>query len=159
MISKLEAKNVLPNMNHTQAAERAEKSCFCPWWPWHSNLSEQGTKHVFSVNLVQICSTVPEIFHTETKKSQRQKQNLAQFTECSNNTNIAWIISILLAMPTAGKLRRGREPPILGDVDKMTLTKADVHAKRHLDSPLVWSQFMCNMTHQINQMQQCIQLW
>ena len=31
----------------------------------------------------------PEIFHTETKKSQRQKQNLAQFTECSNNTNIA----------------------------------------------------------------------
>ena len=28
---KLEAKHVLPNINHTQAAERAEKCRFCPW--------------------------------------------------------------------------------------------------------------------------------
>jgi len=28
---KLEAKDVLPNINHMQAAERAEKCHFCPW--------------------------------------------------------------------------------------------------------------------------------
>jgi len=27
----LEAKDVLPNINRTQAAERAEKCRFCPW--------------------------------------------------------------------------------------------------------------------------------
>jgi len=42
-------------------------------WPWHSNSSEQGTKYVFHVNLAQIRSTVPKIFHTKTKwKSHRQ---------------------------------------------------------------------------------------
>ena len=37
-------------------------------WPWHSNLSEQGTKHVFGVNLAQIHSAVPKIFDLRTKK-------------------------------------------------------------------------------------------
>ena len=37
-------------------------------WPWPSNLFERGTKHVFRVNLAQICSAVPEIFHTQTKQ-------------------------------------------------------------------------------------------
>ena len=37
---------------------------------WHSNSSKQGTKHVFPVNLVQICSAVQAIFRTQTKKSQ-----------------------------------------------------------------------------------------
>jgi len=42
----------------------------CLWWrgPWHSNSSERGTKHVFPVNLTQIHSTIPEIFHSQTKK-------------------------------------------------------------------------------------------
>jgi len=31
-------------------------------WPWHSNSSERGTKHIFPVNLAQIRSAVPEIF-------------------------------------------------------------------------------------------------
>ena len=30
-------------------------------WPWPSNLSQRGTKHVFPVNLSQIRSAVPEI--------------------------------------------------------------------------------------------------
>ena len=34
---------------------------------WPSNSSERGTKHVFRVNLVQIRSAVPDIFHTQTK--------------------------------------------------------------------------------------------
>ena len=55
-------------------------------WPWPSNSSERGTKHVFRVNLAQIRSAVPDIFHTRTKKSQtwRQKQNLTQFTASGN---------------------------------------------------------------------------
>jgi len=53
-------------------------------WPWHSNLSERGTKHVFLVNLLQIRPAVPEMVHTQTKStgSRRQKQNLPQFTAC-----------------------------------------------------------------------------
>ena len=34
---------------------------------WPSNSSEQWTKHDFRVNLAQIRSAVPEIFHTQTK--------------------------------------------------------------------------------------------
>jgi len=56
--------------NRTQAAERAEKFLFCPWWPWPwpSNSSEQGTKHVVCVNWAQIRSVVPMIFYIQTKK-------------------------------------------------------------------------------------------
>ena len=36
-------------------------------WRWHSNSSERGTKHVFPVNLAQICSAVPGIFEAQTK--------------------------------------------------------------------------------------------
>ena len=42
-------------------------------WPWHSNSSERGTKHVFHANLAQIHSAVPEIFHTQTNKQTSQK--------------------------------------------------------------------------------------
>jgi len=42
-------------------------------WPWPSNSSKQGTKHVFPVNLEQIRLAVHEIFHTQTK-SRRQRQ-------------------------------------------------------------------------------------
>jgi len=31
---KLQAKDVLPNVNRKQAAEWAKKCRFCPWWPW-----------------------------------------------------------------------------------------------------------------------------
>jgi len=101
---KLAAKDVLPNINCTRAAEidlnlqthlsegpnmsSAWICCisiqqflryllktpfFClsdlDLWPWHSNLTEQGTKHVFTVNMAQVRSAVSEIFHTQTKKS------------------------------------------------------------------------------------------
>jgi len=57
-------------------------------WPWHSNSSEWGTKHVFPVNLAQIRLAVPEIFDAKTKKSETaiKKQNLTQFTACGNYT-------------------------------------------------------------------------
>ena len=66
-----------------------KNAVFCPWWPWPSNSSEQGTKDVFCVNLAQICSAVPEIFHTQTNKPQTdciKKQNLLQFAACGKNS-------------------------------------------------------------------------
>jgi len=39
-------------------------------WPWHSNSSERGTKHVLPVNLAQIRSAVPEIFDAQTKNEE-----------------------------------------------------------------------------------------
>jgi len=57
--------------NRTQAAKRTEKCRFLSLWPSTSNSSELGTKHVFCVNLTQIRSAVPEIFHTQTKKNHR----------------------------------------------------------------------------------------
>jgi len=57
--------------------------------PWHSNSSERGTKHVFRVNLAQIRSEVPKIFHTRSKKvRQRQKQNLPQFSACDKEVAV-----------------------------------------------------------------------
>ena len=36
-------------------------------WSWYSNSSKWGTKHIFPVNLAQIRSPVPEMFHTQKK--------------------------------------------------------------------------------------------
>jgi len=73
---KLEAINVLPNINCITACrppKGPKNVVFVPDYLdlWPSNSSKQGTKHVFRTNLVQICSAVPEIFHTQTKKNHR----------------------------------------------------------------------------------------
>jgi len=88
---KLEATDIF----QTQTAHRPPKGpkdpVFVPGsldlWPWTSKWSKRGTKHVFLVNLAQIHSAVPEIFHTQTKTTdwRRQKQNLPQFTACGKN--------------------------------------------------------------------------
>jgi len=54
-------------------------------WPWPSNLSEQWAKQVFHVNLVQIRSVVPEIFHTQ-----------AFYAFCKHQCFIKNIIKIVL---------------------------------------------------------------
>ena len=78
------------NINRMQAAQRAKKCCFLhgdlDLWPWHSNSSKPGIKHVFRVNLAQIRLAVPwHISYTNKKPDwQRQKQNLPQFTVCSD---------------------------------------------------------------------------
>jgi len=45
-------------------------------WPWHSNSSERGTKHIFPVNLAQIRSAVPEIFYSQTNKKKQKSHRL-----------------------------------------------------------------------------------
>ena len=78
---KLEAKDVLQNINRMQADERAENAGSSPWWPWPLICLSEG-QNVFCMNLVQIHSAVPEIFHMQNKKKtrewQRQKENLPQ---------------------------------------------------------------------------------
>jgi len=68
-------------------------SQLCPWWPWswpwHSNSSERGSKHVFPVNLAQICSAVPEIFDAQTKKVTVSAKNRT-ILACSNKWFKQW---------------------------------------------------------------------
>jgi len=62
--------------HQTQTARRLLKgprnAIFVPGdldlWPWPSNLSEQGIKHVFCVNLAQIRSPVPRDISYTNKK-------------------------------------------------------------------------------------------
>jgi len=69
-------------------------------WLWLSTSSKRGTKHVFRVNLVQIRSAVPKIFHTQTKNQTDSAKNT---TLCSslcvvkNNTS-RLIISVFTAV-------------------------------------------------------------
>jgi len=46
------------------------------WWPWHSNSSERGTKHVFPVIFAQIHSAVPEIFEAQKRTKNTAKDVL-----------------------------------------------------------------------------------
>jgi len=70
---KLEAEDVLPKINRTQAAERAINVVFIPVtltfdFGLQTRLSEGRTKHVFRVNLTQIPSCVPEYTKTHRQR-------------------------------------------------------------------------------------------
>ena len=68
-------------------------------WPRPSNSFERRTKHIFLVNLVQIRSAVPEIFHTQTKSHrERQKQKLIRSWLRAVNT--LWL-TLMLRKATA----------------------------------------------------------
>jgi len=53
--------------------------------PWPSNSSKRGTKHVFRVNLAQIGSAVPEIFHTQINNPQSDGTNNRTFRSSKVN--------------------------------------------------------------------------
>ena len=90
------------------------------------NSSEPGTKHVFPVNLAQIRSAVPEIFHAETTKSDRQRQKelyLMQFTvRIKNKQNAApcGVTGQLADTPTCGLPTRGLDNLRTGQVADWT---------------------------------------
>jgi len=92
MQEKLEAKDVLSSRNHMQAADGPKNAVFVPGdlnlWPLTLTFKLVGArdKARLRVNLAQIRSAVPEIFHTQTKTTgwRRQKQNLPQFAACGN---------------------------------------------------------------------------
>ena len=84
----MEAENVLPHINRMQAAKRAEKCrvLFLVMLAFDLDIQTRPSKDQtrlpceFGSNLL----SSPEMFHTQTKKSQCQKQNLNQFTACGN---------------------------------------------------------------------------
>ena len=87
---KLEAKYVLPTINHTQAAEGAEKcqTPFCPWWPWpltfNFDLQTRPSEGPNTSSLWIWCKSVQwfsrYFTYKERSHRQRRKQNLTQFT-------------------------------------------------------------------------------
>jgi len=110
----LEAKDVLPNINRTQAAERAEEYRFCPWWPWPFTFT-LTFKLVRARDLTRLpCefganpfSSSQDISYIKSHR-QRQKQNLTQFTACGKmaicsvlQLNLHWVMTRLR---TAGHL-------------------------------------------------------
>jgi len=91
---KKQPKDVLPNVNRTQAAERAEKCRFCPWWPWpltvHIDLQTHPSEGPNTSSMWIWCKSVQRflscfIHNQKTTDWRRQKQNLPQFTACGNN--------------------------------------------------------------------------
>jgi len=76
-VRKVEAKDVLPNTNRTQAA----KMPFLSLWPWPLtfglDLQTRPSKRPNTPSM-WICRSA------KTSESRRQKQNLPQFTACGN---------------------------------------------------------------------------
>jgi len=79
---QLEAKDILLNTNTARRLPKRPKNGVLSLvtltfnlWPWPSNSSERGTKHVFPVILAQIRSAVPETFHTQTKEVRDSAKN------------------------------------------------------------------------------------
>jgi len=85
--SAAERQNVLCSVRRTRynalsIGMTQQYFCFSPWWPWpltfdlwpwHSNSSERGIKHVFAVNLAQIRPAVPDIFEWQPKNTDSAK--------------------------------------------------------------------------------------
>ena len=73
-VQKLEAKDVLPNINRMQADEGPKNAVFVPGdldlWPLTLTfkLVQARDRTRLPLNLEQVHSAVPEIFHTQTKK-------------------------------------------------------------------------------------------
>jgi len=83
-----------------QAAERAENAVFCPWWPWPLTFKlvwardQTGLPCEFSANLF---SSSWDISYTKTTDWQHQKQNLPQFTECGNYSQV-WLLYMMSSL-------------------------------------------------------------
>jgi len=56
---------------------------FCPWWPWPSILSKQGTKHVLRVNLVKSVQRFQRYFIQTKKATDWRYQKLPSVLWCS----------------------------------------------------------------------------
>jgi len=92
---KLEAKDVLQNINHTQAAERAEKFRFLSlvtltFLPltFTFKLFRARTKHVFLVDLAQIRSAVSDFIHKQENTDGRCQKNRAFAVHCVRSTSL-----------------------------------------------------------------------
>ena len=91
--TKPETKDVLSNINRTQATEMAEKCRFCPWWRWHLTFELKLTFELIRardqtrlpVNFVHIRSAVPRISYTDKKVTDRAKNRTLRSSRQQNN--------------------------------------------------------------------------
>jgi len=89
----LQAKDILPNINRTQAAERAEKYRFSPWWPWLLTFDlDLQTRPSEGTNTSSVwiwrksVQRFPRLSYRDKKVTDSTKQNLTQFTACGNDS-------------------------------------------------------------------------
>ena len=99
-LAKLKAKDVSPNINRTQAAERDEKCRFCSGEPWPLTLTFELVSAKDQTRLPCQFGANPfsgfrDISYTNEKKSQRQKQNLTQFIACGNDFSTVLFMAVL----------------------------------------------------------------
>ena len=101
-LHKLAAKDVLPNINRTQAADRAEKCHLLSLMTLTFDLDIQ-TRPRKGPNMSSLwiwrksIQRFPRYFiHKQESHRQRQKQNLMQFTACDNNvyTLTVWTLDL-----------------------------------------------------------------
>jgi len=103
-------------------------------WPWHSNLSERGTNHVFIVNLAQIRSPVPEIFHTQIEIATDSDKSRTLKHACGNKTRTAnWCRTpqwpLFLVVNSCSRLADGEQETIISDEARLINALADRYKK------------------------------
>ena len=94
--------------------------------PRHSNSSERGTNHVFSVILAQIRSAVPEIFDSQPKTNQKNKK----VTDSAKTRTLRSSLRVVLSERTAGRVGEG-----IWWVTKRVLYKRHLRFKRRKEKP------------------------
>ena len=93
-----------------QAAERAEKCRFLTLVTLTFAFKLiRGSKHIFRVNLAQIRSAVPEIFHTQTKKHRLMVPKNRTFRS-STRANPVWIQGLFKEGTTLSRYARSPAP-------------------------------------------------
>ena len=71
---QLEVKDVFPNITCMEVDKGLKNAGFCPWWPWPSNLSKRGTKHVFVWILCKSVQRFQRYFIHKQKSTDWQSQ-------------------------------------------------------------------------------------
>jgi len=86
--TKLEAKDVLPNINRTQATERAKKCCFfCPGDLDLQTRPSDGPNMSYMWIWRKAIQWFPRYFIHKKTNWRHQKQNFLQFTVCGKNSD------------------------------------------------------------------------
>jgi len=127
--------------NARRQPEESRNAVFVPGdldlWPWPSNSSEWATKHVFPVNLAQIHSAVPDIFHTEKKQTDGAK----------NRTFRSSLRAVMMPMPIFMLLYHGKVIVIVHPViRRIKWSKSSVEQHAQTFSQIMLSAWTFTMT-------------
>ena len=76
-------------------------------WPWHSNSSDRGTKHVLRVNLAHICSVVPDILEAQKKQIETRTKDIWPNIHCTSSQKSKVPITMCSRHPFPRQPRNG----------------------------------------------------